>query len=173
MRVNGSCTCDRCGRAVSSPDLPADWIDLRIESRADGIGKRALLCGTCRTALLSWINPQWAKSTGGMVQETKVDVHAESLADTLVDPQRLEQLHHKEQAFRRGVAHAFGLAGDLVRAGVRAGDLDILTDLAMDWRYGARPDVHLPEDLITLWRRGERGITGIDARALGVTRSEP
>ncbi len=95
---------------------------------------------------------------------------AQTLADMLLDPRRLEELDQQERAYRRGVDHAFNLAGDLVRRGATADDLDILSDLATDWRYGARPDVHLPEELIALWRRGERGITGIDPRALGITR---
>lgn len=80
----------------------------------------------------------------------------------------LEAAAENETAFRRGVAHAFNLAGDLVRAGATADDLDTLTDLAMDWRYGARPNVGTPEDLVAEWRRGEHGFTGLDPRALGV-----
>jgi hypothetical protein len=75
-----------------------------------------------------------------------------------------------ESSYRRGVSQALSMAGDLVRGGASADDLDVLTDLAMDWRNHARPDVHVPEDLVPLWRRGARGITGIDPRVLGVER---
>lgn len=84
------------------------------------------------------------------------------LADILPDP---EVRADRESAFRRGVSHAFSLAGDLVRGGATADDLDIISDLAMDWRYGARPNVRTPHDLVDEWRRGERGCTGLDARA--------
>ena len=86
-----------------------------------------------------------------------------SLEDIKPDPKRQAAV---ESAYRRGVAHALSIAGDLVRDGATADDLDILTDLAMDWRYGARPDVHTPHDLIQQWRRGERGVTGIDLQIL-------
>lgn len=77
-----------------------------------------------------------------------------------------ERMAECECSFRRGVTHALNLAGDLVRAGATADDLDILTDIAMDWRNHARPDVHVPEDLVRLWHRGERGVTGLDLSAL-------
>lgn len=90
---------------------------------------------------------------------------AEARPVCVADLERCVRCRSGESGYRRGIAHAFNLAGDMVRAGATADDLDILTDLAMDWRLGARPTVHVPEDLITLWRQGERGVTGLDARA--------
>lgn len=81
----------------------------------------------------------------------------------LTDPERRRAV---ESAYRRGVAHAFNLAGDLVHDGATADDLDILTDLAMDWTLGHRKNVCVPEDLVEEWRKGERGKTGLDPRTL-------
>lgn len=86
----------------------------------------------------------------------------ECTADVQSDPAAIEA------AYRRGVAHAFGIAGVVVRAGGKASDLDTLCDLAMDWRLGSRPSVERPEDLLREWRQGGHGITGLDPRALGV-----
>lgn len=80
------------------------------------------------------------------------------LADLPDDPERRRAT---ETQFRKGVTHAFCIASDLVRDGATADDLDVLTDLAMDWRMRKRPGVHTPHDLIPIWQRGERGITGL------------
>lgn len=89
-----------------------------------------------------------------------------SIVDQLGSPESIRQMWCREAAYRRGVAQALSLAGDLVRSGATADDLDILTDLAMDWRSHARPDVHNLEDLVGLWRQGAQGITGLDLRCL-------
>jgi hypothetical protein len=80
-------------------------------------------------------------------------------------PEQIKQRHYIEQAYRRGVAQALSWAGDCVRDGGTADDLDQLTDLAMDWRYDRKPHPVFLDELFAAWRRGERGVTGINPQA--------
>lgn len=76
-------------------------------------------------------------------------------ADILTGPELPLSLEsdYEEQAYRRGINHAICIASDLVRAGATADELDILCDLAMDWRCGALPKVECPEQLVKLARK--------------------
>lgn len=71
-------------------------------------------------------------------------------ADLLMEPEAPFDLatDYEELAYRRGVTHALCMAGDLVRQGATADELDTLCDLAMDWRCGALPEVVCPEQLV-------------------------
>jgi len=65
-----------------------------------------------------------------------------------------------ESAYRRGVAQALSLAGDLVRDGATADDIDRLSDLSMDMRYDGLCHGTYIEDLRRLYDSGAHGKTG-------------
>jgi len=85
------------------------------------------------------------------------------LAHVKPDPERQRAV---EGAYRRGVAQTLSLAGDLVRDGATADDLDELTNLSMRWRHDRKPNQTYLDDLVQAWRQGARGVTGIDLRPL-------
>jgi len=118
---------------------------------------------------------------------------AQSIIDRMTEPEQIEQGHYQEPSYvrlgdidlfsphsleisqagesgyRRGASQALSLAGDLVRGGATADDLDQLTDLSMDWRYDREPHLAYLDELVQAWRAGARGVTGIDLRDFGYT----
>lgn len=66
----------------------------------------------------------------------------------------------EESAFRRGFDHAMSLAGDLVREGATAGDLDWLTDLMYQWRYDGSTHVDYRGDAHKAMRSHKEGRRG-------------
>jgi len=102
-----------------------------------------------------------AEQHEGTVTETVVG----SVSD-LFSPESLDEMEREEGSYRRGVSQALSLAGDLVRGGATADDLDELTDLSMDWRSDQEAHLGYLDELVRAWRRGERGKTGLDLRDL-------
>ena len=66
------------------------------------------------------------------------------LAD--VEPPKPGQRNPSESGYRRGVSQGLSKAGDMVRAGATADDLDLMTDLSMEMRHdGEQHPAYLDE----------------------------
>ena len=69
-----------------------------------------------------------------------------------------EDLRINESAYRRGFNHAMSLAGDLVREGATADDLDALSDELYRWRYdGSTHTVYMVDAHKAYRERKSRG----------------
>ncbi len=157
MALERRWSCDRCGHQKTVNSLPNqtvsqpyNWImvDVGTAPGRRNIADHRLLCPSCVEALKQFVEQK---------------SHPLSMADIEPDPRVLGA---SESGYRRGVAQALSLAGDLVRNGGTADDLDQLTDLSMDWRHDRKPHLAYLDELMSAWRRGERGVTGLDLPAV-------
>lgn len=144
MALERRWTCDRCGhqkavnslpnQSVGQPPFGWNMVDVGTAPGRQDIADHRLLCPSCVEALKQFVEQKSRPL---------------SVADVEPAPRVLAA---SESGYRWGVAQALSLAGDLIRNGGTADDLDQLTDLSMDWRHDRKSHPAYLDQLVTAWR---------------------